>query len=200
MYFDAGNARCEIKPTNQRWYALYTKHHHEKKSADLLARKGIEAYLPLYSSLRQWRDRRKRLEVPLFPGYVFIRSTLENRTEILGTPGVFFIVASGGQSCWIPDHDIESMQTMTKSRGLIEPHPFLRSGDYVRIHRGPLAGVRGILTRVKNQDRIVLCVELLRKAVSVEIVITDVERIRKSDEGNETHSTGTQVAIATSVP
>lgn len=198
MHLDASNSQYEVKPADPRWYAIYTKHHHEKKSADLLARKGIEAYLPLYRSVRQWQDRKKKLDVPLFPGYVFIRSTLENRTEILGTPGVFFIVASVGQSCWIPDQDIESMRTMTKSRALIEPHPFLRSGDYVRIRRGPLEGVQGILTRVKNQDRVVLCVELLRKAVSVEIVITDVEKMREADGANEAHSTRAQTVPAMS--
>ena len=166
------------KPIDACWYALYTKHHHEKKSADFLVRKGLEAFLPLRHSIRQWQDRKKWLDVPLFPGYVFVRSTLENRAEILSAPGVFFIVGSGGKCCSIPDRDIESIRTMTKSRDSIEPHPFINSGEYVRIYRGPLAGVEGILTRVKNQDRVVVSVELLRKAISVEVVIADVERVR----------------------
>jgi len=175
------NLTYDESPGTARWYAVYTKHQHERKSADLLARKGIEVYLPLYRCVRQWQDRKKKLVLPLFPGYVFFRSTLSDRTEILGTPGVFFIVTSAGRACPIPDQDIHSLQTMTNSQAVIEPHPFLHSGDLVRIRRGPLAGVRGILTRLKNQDRLVLCVELLRKAVSVEVDVWDVEKILASN-------------------
>lgn len=156
------------------WHAIYAKHHHEKKSAAVLSRKGFDVYLPLYSSLRSWRDRKKRVELPLFPGYLFLRSDLADRLEILKTPGVFFIVASAGRVCAIPDEDIASMRALTRSPAAIEPHPFLTSGDYVCVHSGPLTGFRGILTRVKNQHRVVLCVDLLRKAVSVEIDIKDV--------------------------
>jgi len=179
MHMDAASSKRERESEDRCWYAVYTKHHHEKKSADLLARKGLEVYLPLYRSLRQWRDRKKTLTIPLFPSYVFLRSASENRLEILSTPGVFFIVTSAGHACSIPDHDIESMRTITTSRASIAPHPFLQSGDCVRIRRGPLEGVRGILTLVKNQHRVVLCVEALRKAVSVEVAATDVERIGK---------------------
>jgi transcription antitermination factor NusG len=180
MYLDASNLKLEKDSADARWYAVYTKHQHEKKAADLLTRKGVEVYLPFHHSVRQWQDRKKTLALPLFPGYVFLRSTLENKAEILSTPGLFFIVESAGHACSIPDHEIESLRTITSSQALIEAHPFLHSGDYVWIQRGPLAGVRGILTRVKNQNRVVLCVELLRKAVSVEIDVADVEKIGNS--------------------
>jgi transcription antitermination factor NusG len=179
MFINAETSSAEQLLPSSRWYAIYTKHQHEKKSAELLARKRIEVYLPLYDCVRQWQDRRKKLEVPLFPGYVFVRSTLENRIDILRTPGVFFIVESAGRACSVPDRDVESMRTMSHSRAAIQPHPFLQGGDYVRIHRGPFTGVQGILTRVKGQHRIVLCVELLRKAVSVEIMASDAEKIEK---------------------
>jgi len=159
------------------WYAAYTKHQHEKKSADLLAQKGIESYLPLYLSIRQWRDRKKKLALPLFPGYVFFRSTLNRRFDVLNTPGIFFIVESGGRACPIPDEDIESIRILTNSQAVIEPHVYLHSGDAVEIRRGPLMGVRGILTRVKNRHRVVICVDPLRKAVSVEIDLADVEKM-----------------------
>ena len=177
MQSEATNSRYDESPESARWYAAYTKHQHERKCADLLTRRGVEVYLPLYRCVRQWQDRRKKLALPLFPGYVFFRSTLSNRIEILSTPGVFFIVASAGRASSIPDQDIHSLRTMTNSQAIIEPHPFLHSGDLVRIRRGPLAGVRGILTRLKNQDRLVLCVELLRKAVSVEVNVWDVEKM-----------------------
>lgn len=159
------------------WYAVYTKHQHEKKCADLLRHKSIEVYLPLYQSTRRWQDRKKTLCLPLFPSYVFLRSNLEGRLEILNTPGVFFIVGNARGASPIADADIESMRAMTSSRLPIEPHPLLQTGDRVRIWRGPLTGVQGILTRVNNQDRLVLSVEPLRRAVSVEVDLTDVERV-----------------------
>jgi transcription antitermination factor NusG len=168
-----------------RWYAVYTKHQHEKKCADLLRQKSIEVYLPLYQSARRWQDRKKVLSLPLFPSYVFLRSDLQGRLDILNTPGVFFIVGNARGACPIADTDIESMRVVTKSRLAIEPHPVLKSGDHVRICRGPLAGVHGILTRVNNQDRLVLSVEPLRRAVSVEVNIADVEKTGRNSSTSQ---------------
>lgn len=167
-----------------RWYAAYTKHQHEKKCADLLAQKGIESYLPLYHSLRQWRDRRKRLTLPLFPGYVFFRSTMNTRLEVLSTPGVFFIVESAGRACPIPEHEIESIRILTNSEAVIEPHAYLNPGDSVQVRCGPLTGVCGILTRIKNRYRVVICVELLRQGVSVEVDLADVEKMPRGWAGD----------------
>lgn len=177
MQTSGGAAEAEQWPAGARWYAVYTKHQHEKKCADLLLRKSVEAYLPLYESVRRWQDRKKIVALPLFPSYIFVRSTLEMRLEILSTPGVFFIVGVAGRACPIPDQDVESMRTMTGSRAKIEPHPFLKSGETVRIFRGPLSGVQGILSRVNNKDRVVLCVEPLQRAVSVEVDVADVEKL-----------------------
>ncbi|HTU32743.1 MAG TPA: UpxY family transcription antiterminator [Candidatus Acidoferrum sp.] len=179
MQTNAGAAEAREWPTSACWYAVYTKHQHEKKCADLLQRKSVEAYLPLYQSVRRWQDRKKIIALPLFPSYIFVRSTLETRLEILSTPGVFFIVGVAGRACPIPDQDIESMRTMTNSRARIEPHPYLKSGEHVRIFRGPLSGVQGILSRASNKDRVVLCVEPLQKAVSVEVDLADVEKVAR---------------------
>lgn len=166
----------------RRWYAIYTKHQHEKKCADLLRQKSIEVFLPLYESVRRWQDRKKVLSLPLFPSYVFLRSNLEARLNILNTPGVFFIVGNARGACPIADADIESMRAIIGSRLPVESHPVLQSGDPVRIRRGPLAGIQGILTRVNNQDRLVLSVEPLRRAISVEVNVADVEKLG-SDSG-----------------
>lgn len=175
MQLEAISAESRSTPCEDRWYAVYTKHQHEKKCADLLKQKSIEVYLPLYQSTRRWQDRKKVLSLPLFPSYVFLRSNLQARLNILNTPGVFFIVGNALGACPVADADIESMQAMTKSRLPIEPHPVLQSGDRVRIWRGPLAGVQGILVRLNNQDRLVLSIEPLQRAVSVEVNIADVE-------------------------
>lgn len=159
------------------WFAVYTKHQHERKSAELLERKGFEVFLPLYKSVAQWTDRRKTLLQPLFPSYVFLRTTMESKAEIVRTPGVFFLVESAGHACRIPELEIESIRTLIRSKAHLAPHPYLERGDRVRILAGPLAGLVGILTRVKNQYRVVLSVEALRKGVSVEIDIASVERL-----------------------
>lgn len=165
------------KHVEERWYALYTKHQHEKKAADLLKRKGIEVFLPTYSAIRQWKDRRKALALPLFPNYLFLRTNLDNKIEILQTPGVFSIVENSGRACEIPDHEIETLQTILRTKSQIEPHEFLRRGDSVLIRLGPLAGVRGFLTMVKNQHRVVVSVTGLQKAISVEIELSSVEKV-----------------------
>lgn len=175
MQPEAISPESPCTPYEFHWYAVYTKHQHEKKCADLLKQKSIEVYLPLYESTRRWQDRKKVLSLPLFPSYVFLWSNLEARLNILNTPGVFFIVGNTRGACPVADADIASMKAMTNSRLPIEPHPVLRSGDRVRIRRGPLAGVQGILARVNNQDRLVLSIEPLQRAVSVEVNIADVE-------------------------
>jgi transcription elongation factor/antiterminator RfaH len=159
------------------WYAIYTKHQHEKTARDILARKNFEVLLPLYRSIHRWKDRNKVVDLPLFPCYVFIRANLERKVEILKTAGVFWLVESGGHACAIPDHEIEAVLRITGSESRVEPHPYLRTGDRVRIQRGALAGIEGILTRFKSQYRVVLSMELLRKAIAVEVDLSTVERL-----------------------
>lgn len=170
-----------------RWYAVYTKHQHEKRSAELLIRKGVDVFLPSYRAVRQWKDRKKVLSLPLFPSYLFLRTNLQNKLEILRTPGVFFLVENAGRACVIPDSEIEGIQKVAQSGGQLQPHPFLRCGDMVRVRRGPLAGITGLMVRVKNEYRVVLSVELLKKAVSVEIDLTSVERLPPVPLNREFH-------------
>jgi len=165
------------EPLGRKWYALYTKHHHEKKAADVLARKGIETFLPLNRSLRQWKDRKKMVAMPLFPGYLFLRSDLSNRVEILNTPGVFFLVESAGHACPVPEHEIEAVRAVAESDVKLEPHPYLEHGERVRIRSGPLAGICGLVVQSRNQHRVVISVELLRKAVAVAVDLENLEKI-----------------------
>ena len=159
------------------WYAVYTKHQHEKSATSLLARKGFEVLLPLYRAVHRWKDRNQPVELPLFPCYVFLRSSMERKLEILQTPGVFWLVGSGGHASAVPDSDIDSIRKIIRDPTKIEPHPYLKSGDRVRVLAGPMIGLEGMLTRVKNRWRLVVAVELLQKAVAVEVDAADVERI-----------------------
>jgi transcription antitermination factor NusG len=157
------------------WFAIYAKHQHERTAADRLAKKGFEVLLPQYRSVHRWKDRNKTVLLPLFPSYLFVRTDLARKVDILRTPGVFWLVESGGCACSIPESDIEAIRKFIQTPDRIAPHPYLKSGERVRIRDGALEGIEGILTRFKNQYRVVLTVELLRKAVAVEVDLAAVE-------------------------
>lgn len=157
------------------WYAIYAKHQHEKTAADLLTRKGFEIRFPVYRSVRRWKDRNKTLLLPLFPCYLFVRADLSRKVDILRTAGVLWLVESGGCACPIPESDIRAIDKILQSSAEFEPHPYLRVGEWVRVRHGLLEGVEGILTRFKNQYRVVLSVEPLRKAVAVEVNLASIE-------------------------
>jgi transcription antitermination factor NusG len=163
--------------TGSPWWALYTRHQHEKIVAEMLTVKGFEVFLPLYESVRRWKDRRKVLSLPLFPGYVFLRGGLERRIQVVSTPGVFSILTHGDRFAAIPDDEIDSVRRTVQGRLRVEPHPFLKCGDRVRVTRGTLEGVEGILVRKKNIYRLVLSVEMLAQSVGVEIDASDVEPV-----------------------
>lgn len=157
------------------WWALYTRHQHEKVVSDALAMKGFEVFLPLYETVHRWKDRKKVLSLPLFPCYVFVRGGLERKLQVVTTPGVHMILYRGEQVAAIPQVEIEAIQRALDGRFQIEPHPFLRCGERVRVIRGALEGVEGILLRKKNWSRLVLSVDMLAQSVAVEIDSSDVE-------------------------
>jgi transcription antitermination factor NusG len=159
------------------WYAVYTRHQHEKVVANHLRSKGFEVFLPLYTAGHQWKDRRKVLSLPLFPCYVFLHSSLRQRVEVLRTPGVHQFVGFGGVPCPIPAEEIEAVQCAVGSSLAVEPHPFSSCGDRVRVKAGALAGAEGILVRTKSRYRLVLSIELLNRSVAVEVDLSQVERL-----------------------
>ena len=159
------------------WYALYTRHQHEKTVAQILNSKGFETLLPLYPAARRWADRTKLLFLPLFPCYVFINAGLERRLAIMMTPGVHSLVSNAGEPAAIPSEEIDAVRRAVESGARVEPHPLLKCGDWVRVKCGPLTGIEGILVRKKNLYRLVLSVEMLGKAVAVEVDAFLVERV-----------------------
>src|SRR6516164_4397905 len=165
------------------WYAVHTQYQHEKAVARILAQKGFDIFLPVYDVARRWKDRTKQLSLPLFPCYVFIQGGLDRRLEVLNTPGVFGFVGWSGRAAAIPEAEIEAVLRLIESSLKVEPHPFLKCGDWVRVKSGPLQGIEGILVRKKNLFRLVLSVEMLQKSVAVEVDVTAVERVTKLDAG-----------------
>lgn len=159
------------------WYAIYTRHQHEKTVNRILTSKGFETFLPLYTAVHNWRDRTKLVSLPLFPCYAFLKGALERRLDILRTPGIHGLVSNAGQPAAIPAREIESIRRAVESGSNIEPHPLLKCGDRVRVRSGALEGIEGILLRKKNVYRLVLSVEMLGKAAAIEIDAFLLERM-----------------------
>jgi transcription antitermination factor NusG len=160
------------------WHALYTRHQHEKVVAQALSSKGFEVFLPQYRTVHRWRDRQKELLLPLFPNYVFIRGGLDRMLILVTTPGIHSFVSWGGRPADIPSEQIEAVRRLVESSLQVEPHPFLKCGDRVRIKSGPLEGIEGILVRKARGFRLVLSVEMLSRSAAVEVDVSMVERLR----------------------
>jgi transcription antitermination factor NusG len=167
-----------VKYREPRWYAVYTRARHEKCVAEQCERKTIETFLPLYGSVRRWKDRRVRLDLPLFPGYIFVRTPLEERLKILEIPSVVRLVGFNGLPTALPDSEIEALRNVLLRQLRAEPHPYLAVGQRVRIVRGPMEGIAGILIRKKGKLRVVLSVNLIMRSAAVEVDSTDVEPLR----------------------
>lgn len=170
---------------NHNWYAVCTRHQHERTAARVLECKDFEVFLPVYKVRRRWQDRFKEISLPLFPGYLFVKEGLDRWLRILNTPGVCNILSSGGRPAVIPHSEIEGIQRIVESTLRVEPHPFLKSGDWVRVKYGPMTGVEGILVRKKNIARLILSVEMLGKSVAVEVDAIDVERLSRGAAGTD---------------
>jgi transcription antitermination factor NusG len=154
----------------ERWYALRVQSKFQSVASEVLLGKGYESFLPLYKSVRQWSDRKKTLEMPLFPGYLFCRFNPTDRMlPIVTTPGVMGVVSAGRTPLPIDDEEIAGLQLMLRSGIEPEPWPYLNSGSKVLIERGPLAGLEAIVVQNLNRWRVVVSVELLQRSVAAEI-------------------------------
>lgn len=161
----------------ERWYAVRTRSNFEKRVAEELSVKGVHCYLPCLREIRLWKDRRKEVSQPLFSGYVFVRfaDTGEERLRVLKTFGVVNILGQGSRLEPIPDQEIASVQAMLASNLRCAAHPLLREGCRVRLRRGALKGLEGLLVRFKNGFRLVVSIGLLSQSVSAEVDVSDVE-------------------------
>ena len=157
-----------------RWYALKTRARHEKRVCEQLEHRNIDTFLPLCESWRQWKDRKKKIAIPLFPGYCFARFPLIERVRVLSVLGVANMVSITGCPEPIRDDELAAIQTLVSTKLHYDPHPFLEEGMDVEVVRGPLAGVRGKLLRKDRLTRLVLAVTLVRQAAVVEIHPADV--------------------------
>lgn len=170
---------AELPPeyVQQKWYAVYTCARHEKRVADQLEHKSIETFLPLYETVRRWKDRRKHLELPLFPGYVFVRLALKDRLQVLEIPSVVRLVGFNGRPSSLPDLEMEALRNSLSRRLPLEPHPYLNTGVRVLVRSGPLQGLEGVLIRRRKRLRFVVSLHLIARSVTAEIDEADLQPI-----------------------
>ena len=174
-------------PTNgvfPQWFALVVKPRFDKAVARALEVKGYETFLPLYRKYHKYGKRSKHFELPLFPGYVCCRFDVDTRLSILTTPGVLRVVGVGGAPIPLSDIEITSLQAAIKAQLPVEPFPFLKTGQRVRINSGVLAGVEGIVLEPKPRLRLVISITLLQRSVLLEIDRDQVTAERIPDAGS----------------
>jgi transcription elongation factor/antiterminator RfaH len=159
------------------WFAAYTYPRHEKKVVEHLNRAGVECFLPLYKEAKTWNNGlRVLVEKPLFPSYIFVHLDPLESLKILRTPSVASLVTVAGAPAPLPKHEIEALMVGVSQLDMA-PHPYLREGDRVRVKSGPFAEQEGVLVMCKNRWRVVICIDLLMQAVSVEIDSSALERL-----------------------
>ena len=171
----------DISPSDQpaKWFAAYTTPRHEKVVASHLQSRHIESFLPLYSSVRRWKNGcRVAVEQPLFPSYLFVHIPRREAVKVLQIPGVVSLVSAGREPAALPSSEIESLRSSLPLRHF-EPHPYLIAGERVRIIAGSLEGMVGVLVRRKNDCRVVLTLELIMQSVAVEIGIDEIEPVKQ---------------------
>ena len=158
------------------WYALYTRSRFEKKLLSELTDRSVEAFLPMREVLSRWKDRKKRIWLPVFPGYIFVRQvdSAVNRHRVLNIPGAVRFVSFEGRPAPVPEEQIEGVRRFLELHLSVDPYPYIKVGRRVEIIAGPLKGVQGRLVLKKGRFRFVLQVDLIRQAISVEIDASDV--------------------------
>lgn len=164
-----GEVTMSVRNQQWPWFAILARTGREKNATLLLENAGYECYLPLVKFARQWSDRVKEIEQPLFPGYLFCRMNPSNRLPVLMTPSVIQIAGVGKAPTPVEEEEIVSIQRAGKSGLSIMPWPYLQVGQAARIESGPLRGMEGIVIKIKSGLKLVLSVDLLQRSVAVEI-------------------------------
>lgn len=172
------NSGVPARQTLTEWYAIQTRPRHEKKVAEEVRIRDFEGFLPLHRSRRRWKNGVVAdVELPLFPCYLFVKIPLSERVRLLQLPGVVGFAVNSIHPTALAQQDVEALRTMS-DMCRVEPHPFLKAGDRVRIVTGPLAGMEGILVRRAHELRVVLSLDFIMRSVAVEVSEFDIEPMR----------------------
>jgi transcriptional antiterminator NusG len=171
---------AEARDTELSWYAVHVRSRHEFSVAERLAAAEIEAFLPVVERLSKWKDRKKVVKFPLFPGYLFVRVGEENEEKraVLQTAVVVrFVCFRPGEPESVPEEQIGSLKRLVENKAALDPYPYLKEGQLVRIRRGPLKGVEGILVKRLSEHMLVLSVDILQQGTALKMEISDVENV-----------------------
>jgi transcription antitermination factor NusG len=176
---DNGSTEVKMDPRDLglRWYAAYTRSRHEKRVLERLQTMSIECFLPLCNTLSRWKDRNALVQLPLFPGYLFVRIGSQSWLRVLQSPGVVRFVGLNHRPESLPENEIEALRNALSQNIPVEPHPFLKSGERVLIANGPFEGMEGVLLR-KNRLRVVLSLSQIYSSFVLEVDAHDVYPVR----------------------
>lgn len=171
--------RSDTVQPGPNWYAIRTRSRHEKRVAEEIHEKGISSFLPQISKIHQWSDRRKKVDLPLFPGYVFVHtvSSSEARLAVLRTPGVAGFVGYQGRGTPIPDKQIEDIRLILDQNVPFELYPFLEINQRVRVRGGCLDGVEGTLVAKNPDHSLVVSIDLIKRSILVRVSGYELERV-----------------------
>lgn len=161
--------------TQVAWYAVKTRARHEKRVVQMLVERGLDCFAPLARQRHRWSDRVQLVEVPLFPTYVFVHIDLADRATVLTTRGVVGILGTGAQPSPIPDAEIDAVFQLLLQDAPLEPHPYVATGERVRIRWGPFAGIEGTIVRAEGKTKVIISIDLIRQAAALTIDAANVE-------------------------
>ena len=170
---------CNEKKMVQNWYIGYTYPNYEKKVQRLLSQKRIDSLLPMQKVIRQWSDRKKQIELPLFPNYIFINTTAHERFDALNTEGILKFVSFEGRPAVLSEKDIESIRKISNGDFEISKEHSFENGDYVMITQGPFIGMKGILFERKGKTRFGFKLDAIDQRISIEICTSMIQKINK---------------------
>jgi transcription antitermination factor NusG len=169
---------CLMDGTSTEWFAIETKYRFEKKVAAQLNLKGFQVFLPVSTEYHQWTDRLKAITVPLFPGYAFVHldQTRDSCQAVLRTPGLIRFVCFGGVAATVPRKQVEDLQMLMQQKSSFAEHPFLQTGERVRIRGGCLHGLEGILVK-RGNDKLVISIQSIHRSLAIEVQGFEMERM-----------------------
>ena len=165
--------------SSTRWFAVYTCARHEKAVVSQLQQRSIQTFLPTYSALRCWGRHRTTVELPLFPSYLFVRINVQEWLQVANVPGVVQIVRSQGRPAPMPEGEVEALQNALQVRRS-EPHPFFSAGERVRIRRGPLENLEGVVIRQKGHSLMIVSVDFICRSVAIQLEAADLEGMTRA--------------------
>jgi len=171
----ADNSGGESVPARVEWFAVYTRSRHEKAVRNSLQQKVVEGFLPVHDVLSRWKDRRKWVQKPLFPGYLFVHVAPFDLEKVRSTRGVVDIVGDGEVPISVPAEQVEGIRRMIEAPVKVDPLPYMRTGKPVRVKTGPLIGLEGFVVEQKGSCRLVVSIDLLGRSVAAEVDMECVE-------------------------